>query len=215
VTTTPNPIAEISDPLVQAQIIDAGTTLGKGRGDLMGAAGTLINACHSLHRAMGWWQDPKTGLFIDRDPEELLALCHSEISEGLEGDRKGLLDDKLPDRPMLEVEIADCVVRLADLAGGLSLSTVPIHVLANAVYIAPEYAGEIGRVPVALNKIHRELSGSGPLASVIARSMLRCYMLGAALGLQVPTSLARKLIVNSQRADHKLANRALAGGKAY
>ena len=50
-----------------------------------------------------------------------LALCHSELSEGLEGDRKGLMDDKLPHRKMIEVELADAVIRAADLAGALGL----------------------------------------------------------------------------------------------
>ena len=50
-----------------------------------------------------------------------LALCHSELSESLEGMRKGLMDDHLPHRPMLEVELADTVIRIADLAGFLGL----------------------------------------------------------------------------------------------
>ena len=36
-------------------------------------------------------------------------------------DRKGLMDDKLPHRPMLEVELADAVIRVFDMAGGLGL----------------------------------------------------------------------------------------------
>lgn len=50
-----------------------------------------------------------------------LALCHSEISEALEGMRKGLMDDHLPHRPMVEVELADTVIRICDLAGFLGL----------------------------------------------------------------------------------------------
>ena len=43
------------------------------------------------------------------------------ISEAMEGARKGLMDDKLPNRPMLEVELADAVIRIFDMAGGLGL----------------------------------------------------------------------------------------------
>ena len=48
-----------------------------------------------------------------------LALIHSEVSEGLEGYRKNLNDDHLPHRKMLEVELADAVIRIFDLAGAL------------------------------------------------------------------------------------------------
>ena len=50
-----------------------------------------------------------------------LRLIHSEVSEAMEGHRKGLADDKLPHRSMVEVELADAVIRIADLAGALGL----------------------------------------------------------------------------------------------
>jgi len=52
---------------------------------------------------------------------ELLCLVHSEISEAMEGARKRLQDDHLPGRCMLEVELADAVIRIFDMAGGLGL----------------------------------------------------------------------------------------------
>lgn len=57
----------------------------------------------------------------NRNVGELLMLCVSELSEALEGHRKNLPDDKLPHRKMFEVEIADCVIRLLDLAAGKGL----------------------------------------------------------------------------------------------
>jgi NTP pyrophosphatase (non-canonical NTP hydrolase) len=50
-----------------------------------------------------------------------LCLMHSEISEAMEGHRKGQMDDHLPHRPMIEVELADAVIRIADLAGAMGL----------------------------------------------------------------------------------------------
>lgn len=52
---------------------------------------------------------------------ELLCLVHSEVSEAMEGHRKLLMDDKLPHRTMLEVELADAVIRIFDMSGGLGL----------------------------------------------------------------------------------------------
>jgi NTP pyrophosphatase (non-canonical NTP hydrolase) len=46
---------------------------------------------------------------------------HSELSEALEGVRKGLKDDKLPHRSMEEVELVDCIIRILDYAGGFNL----------------------------------------------------------------------------------------------
>lgn len=45
-----------------------------------------------------------------------IALMHSELSEGLEGLRKNLMDDHLPDRKMIEVELADVVLRIMGYA---------------------------------------------------------------------------------------------------
>jgi len=68
-----------------------------------------------------WWVDLETGKPLDRNKGELLALIHSEVSECLEGVRKGLWDDHLPHRTMEEVELADAVIRILDYAGGFGL----------------------------------------------------------------------------------------------
>ncbi len=68
-----------------------------------------------------WWRDPLTGEPRERNVGELLMLAVSELAEAMEGHRKNLQDDKLPHRKMLEVEIADCIIRLLDLGEGLRL----------------------------------------------------------------------------------------------
>lgn len=79
----------------------------------------LQDECH--RQAASWWKDPATGEPLNRNVGELLMLCVSELAEALEAHRKGLQDDKLPHRRGIEVELADCVIRIADMAGGLGL----------------------------------------------------------------------------------------------
>ncbi|EYR81913.1 hypothetical protein SHLA_4c002050 [Shinella sp. DD12] len=72
--------------------------------------------CHAASRKAGWYTNPTTGLALERNVPEMLCLIHSEISEAMEGYRKDLPDDKLPHRRMIEVELADAMIRIGDLA---------------------------------------------------------------------------------------------------
>jgi hypothetical protein len=69
----------------------------------------------------GWYRNPQTGEPIDRNFGEVVALMHSELSEALEAHRKSLMDDHLPHRPGMEVEFADCIIRILDTAATLGL----------------------------------------------------------------------------------------------
>jgi hypothetical protein len=71
---------------------------------------SIQNKLHGQARDMGWHNK-------EREVGTLIALCHSELSEALEGARKDLMDDHLKERKMLEVELADCIIRILDMAG--------------------------------------------------------------------------------------------------
>ena len=82
----------------------------------------LIIDSHETSASKGWWENP------DRNIGELLALIHSEISEALEVYREhgkdGLRktwteDDGKPEG--FTIELADAVIRIADLCGALGL----------------------------------------------------------------------------------------------
>lgn len=81
----------------------------------------LVETCHDAAVEGGWWNDINTGEKLDRNKGELFCLMHSEISEAMEGARKNKMDDHLPDRPMVEVELADALIRIFDYAGGFGL----------------------------------------------------------------------------------------------
>jgi len=66
---------------------------------------------------MKWWINIHTSEVIERNVGELLMLTVSELAEALEGDRKNLMDGKLPQYKMFDVEIVDTFIRLLDIAG--------------------------------------------------------------------------------------------------
>jgi len=76
---------------------------------------------HDSCLAAGWYSDLETGREIQRNFGEVIALMHSELSEALEGWRKGLMDDHLPHRNSVEVELADTIIRILDTAGAEGL----------------------------------------------------------------------------------------------
>ena len=83
---------------------------------------TLNDLSRECHKANAmWWRNLETGDPIERNKGELLCLMHSEISEAMEAERKGLMDDKLPHRRGVEVEIADLLIRVFDYAGAFGL----------------------------------------------------------------------------------------------
>lgn len=74
----------------------------------------------NIHERNRKWWFTQDGKPLERNRGEMLMLMVSEISEAMEGERKSLMDDKLPNRPMAEVELADTVIRILDYAAGFN-----------------------------------------------------------------------------------------------
>ena len=89
----------------------------------------LQDLCHDASTSAGWWTDLQNDKPLLESAEhagfrnELIAcklmLITSEIGEAMEGLRTNAQDDKLPNRPMMEVELADALIRIFDLAGAM------------------------------------------------------------------------------------------------
>lgn len=91
----------------------------------------LANRVHADNVKAGWWTDLKTGedLHGKRNVSEMLMLIVSEVSEGNEGHRKNLMDDKLPHRPNLRVELIDAIIRILDFLGSQDNEEHPAGVI--------------------------------------------------------------------------------------
>ena len=85
------------------------TWLHEYRQRYMDSIGELKELCGGLAKEAGWDNKPL-------DVPRSLMLIVSEIAEAMEGDRKRLLDDKLPQYRMFDVELADAVIRIMHLA---------------------------------------------------------------------------------------------------
>lgn len=172
---------------------------------------------YEQNKAVGWWDNPNRCIF------QTLQLVSTEIAEATEGERKDLMDDHLPNRKMGEVELADTLIRLLDLAGRYGWNYDP-HVRAfdeclgnsDLSIAAKHFYLNVGLVRLGMNvmvdgKVSSDFTVnhhySALVSSIIAVCECQFYDLRRAVD--------DKLEYNKNRADHKRENRDKQGGKKF
>ena len=71
---------------------------------------------HEIAVEHGWWDE-------ERSFGEVVALCHSELSEALEADRRGeaMVEERDGKPEGVAVEMADCLIRILDWFGRVGI----------------------------------------------------------------------------------------------
>jgi NTP pyrophosphatase (non-canonical NTP hydrolase) len=75
---------------------------------------SIASEVHQMARDKGLWDQ-------ERNQGEMIALMHSELSEGLEALRKNLVSDHIPDFTGIEEELADVIIRIMDFGHAFNL----------------------------------------------------------------------------------------------
>ena len=176
---------------------------------------------YEQNKAVGWWDDPNRCIF------QTIQLISTEIAEATEGERKDLMDDHLPHRKMGEVELADAMIRLLDLAGRYDW-TLEYPAYIHDAILLPEMS--VGGRHLAINYHISNLFAT--LGSAVSKwpthliddvevtpeySSLYTAIQAVSdtLGYDLWDAVAEKLVYNAQRQDHKRENRAKENGKKF
>lgn len=176
---------------------------------------TLQQMTARVHEANAkWWVSLETGERISRNFGEMMMLCISELAEAMEGHRKNLPDDKLPHRSMLEVELADALIRTLDILGGMNLPLIDAHTRLKFTDNVGENLLMISREFSQAHYYH-SMGGKTLVGDSLCFAIASLYTLAEKLNLDIEGAYEEKMQYNAQREDHKIEARKLAGGKKY
>ena len=166
----------------------------------------LQNKIHQQNREMGWWDEL-------RPFSTFVCLFHSELSEAMEGDRKSLMDDHLPQYPMFQVELANFVIRCLDWLG--SRNSDEYNQTDGAKLDGVDNCLMLAFLHKAVSNC---LSADGEPEDaefVLSTCVEYCFEYAKSNGWNLLKIILEKLEYNKHRADHKKENRAKVNGKKY
>ena len=169
----------------------------------------LQTKIHEQNKAVGWWDNP-------RPFSTFSCLLHSELSEAMEGDRKNLMDDHLPEYEMFWVELSGFAIRCMDWLGSKNHSDY--NYCLNIDHPSRTHF---------LDAMHNQVSSASSLMcdpyykhqsdpmDNIASSVECCVAYAKLNDVDLLKIMLEKVAYNLTRADHKRENRALSNGKKY
>lgn len=177
----------------------------------------LSEDIHAENVAAGWWTNLQTGEKADRNIGEMLCLKHSEVSEAWESWSTESNDDKLPQYPGWQVELADTAIRLYDLLGAFQVDF-------NAIELSEEAVSPM--MEINLLNLHLHLSRA---MEAIRKGRKPKFFSELVITVRLLWSIADhpnftfdlgliifdKRAFNRQREDHKIENRVKEDGKQF
>jgi hypothetical protein len=173
----------------------------------------LQNSIHQQNREMGWWDKP-------RSFATMVCLFHSELSEAMEGDRKNLMDDHLPQYPMFQVEIADFVIRCLDYLGSVGFDEYDSEMWSNAEVTGKDDIGLIALLHALVSSAYiqvqeREDENDNSYTFELSDAVSAAFRYCDLFSIPLETIINEKVAYNKNRVDHQRAARAAENGKKY
>lgn len=166
-----------------------------------------------------WWHDLDTGERLDRNVGEMCMLMASELAEAMEGARKDLMDEHLPEFTSEEVEIADTVIRAMDYLAGRNLPFIRDAFIIIEPIPEDTNTGELLLTLVEgvtlIAKIAYMDSPAADEGYVVSAFIAKCFIYAHHRKLRLAQAYEAKMAYNAVRADHQLEHRKGVYGKKW
>lgn len=171
----------------------------------------LAAEIHVDNVVAGWWPEGRCLM-------EVCQLIITEIAEATEGERKDLMDDKLPHRKMGEVELADAMIRLLDLGGRLRLPYVDPNLTEDQPLWPKTIGGRHFVLSASVCDLGLSIHGKQDdfrISEAYSNCVAETQLVARQERYDLWGALEEKRAFNKTRADHQLANRAAPGGRKF